>query len=161
MGQPLGQDKKMPFREQWSNMYEYWIRPDSERTPVMQMYQRINNARNNSPELTGHERYFLNQTCGCFYEEIFSVARWINKGDYDSVILVFVNLDTTRTHEACFEIPRYIRLSGDYQICNLVADDPAAKLWSDYRSAEDIYTNGIYVRFWYPNETQYLKLIRK
>jgi hypothetical protein len=161
MGQPLGLAYKMAFREQWANMYDAWTQPDSERSPVAAMYKKINDARSSSAALTGQSRYFLRQTNGYFYEEIFSVARWVGDGDVDSAVLVFVNLDTSGAHSAAFAVPRAIRLSGEYQACNLVADDPAAHLWPDYRSAEDIYASGVYVGFSYPNEVQYLRLVKK
>ena len=54
---------------------------------------------------------------------------------------------------------RAIRLAGSYHAKNLVASTPDEALWLNARTAEDLYSNGIYVQFSYPNEVQYLKLV--
>jgi hypothetical protein len=159
MGQPLGLAEKQVFRESWSSLYEAWTRPDSERAPVATMYRRINAARESAAELRGRGRYFLNLTSGGFHGEIFSVARWVGQSAVGSVVLVFVNLSTSRTHAATFAIPRSVRLAGWYQARNLVAEDPEADLWPSARSAEEIYESGVTVTFGYPNEVQYLRLV--
>ena len=159
MSQPLGFSDKLDFQYEFTNLYDAWTRPDPERPPVANMYRRINAARESSPELRAPARYFLNQRGGGFHGRIFSIARWIDDGTTDSVVLAFVNLDVTSAHAATFDIPSAIRLSGSYNIVNLVADSPASPLWSTSRSASDIFANGIHVRFSYPNEVQYLRLV--
>ncbi|TSK06986.1 MAG: hypothetical protein FPO08_10155 [Geobacter sp.] len=72
--------------------------------------------------------------------------------------LVFVNLNVRHGNAGTFIIPRAIRLSGNYQVRNLVADDPHRQPWGAPRSAEDLYDDGILVVFTLPNEVQYLKL---
>jgi hypothetical protein len=95
---------------------------------------------------------------GGFFEEIFSMARWLPDGEVDAVTLVFVNLSVDRTFSATFAIPRSIRLVGNYQVRNLVSDHPEKTLWPERRSAAQIYENGVYVSFSFPNEVQYLRL---
>jgi hypothetical protein len=158
MGQPLGLAEKQAFRESWSSLYEAWTGPDPDRGPVAEMYRRINAAREGSPELRGRSRYFLSLAGGGFHGEVFSVARWVSRGAVDSVVLVFVNLSTSRTPVATFAVPRSIRLAGSYRARNLVAGDAGADIWPDPRSAEEIYTSGVAVTFAFPNEVQYLNL---
>jgi hypothetical protein len=160
MGQPLGQGHKQAFRESWAHMYDWWTAPDEERSAIAGMYKRINDARNASPELMERQRYFLSTRAGGFRDRIFSVARWIDTGSTDSVVLVFVNLSSTDGDASTFRIPDVIRLAGEYQAVNLVADDPGAHLWPASRTAQDIYTNGVFVQFSLPNEVQYLRLVR-
>lgn len=74
------------------------------------------------------------------------------------MLLVFVNLNPWGTEGGNFAIPRSIRLSGNYQARNLVADNPATPLWNAARSANDIYDQGVYVQFHYPNEVQFIRL---
>lgn len=158
MGQPLGLADKLPFRESWANMYRAWTEGIPEREAVAEMYRRINKAREITPEFHQPNRYFLGLQSGGFHEEIFSIARWQQDGDVDAVTLVFVNLSTYQAHRAVFAIPRSIRLAGNYQVRNLLANDPEATLWPLRRNASDIYNNGIYISFNYPNEAQYLRL---
>jgi hypothetical protein len=158
MGQPLGLDDKLPFRESWSDMYMAWTKPDMDRTPVAEMYRRINAARDGFPELMSTQRYFLNLKDGGLQETVFAVARWVDAGSFDSVVLVFVNLSTANTGNATFGVPKTIRLCGHYMARNLMADNPAAPVWADPITATDIYENGIYVSFSYPNEVQYIQL---
>jgi len=158
MSQPLGIAEKLDFQNQFSNLYEAWSRRDPEREPVAAMYRRINSARDTSPELRGVARYFLNLQGGGFHDRIFSVARWVSAGATDSVVLAFVNLSTSSATAGKFGVPRSIRLAGNYNVTNLVADDPTASLWTSARSAEDLHENGIFVQFSYPNEVQYLRL---
>jgi Alpha amylase, catalytic domain len=158
MGQPLGLADKLPFRESWASLYEEWTRPDPERDGVAEMYRRINAARDTTPALTGPSRYFLNLASSGFHDQIFSVARWVDDGGVAAVVLVFVNLSPVSTPAAVFAMPRSIRLVGDYQAYNMVAQNPSAPLWPAHRSAEDLYASGVYVSFSYPNEVQYLRL---
>ena len=160
MGQPLGLADKLPFRESWAEMYQAWTEDIPEREAVAQMYRRINAARQETAAFQGPNRYFLGLTGGGFHEEIFSAARWVPDGEADAATLVFVNLSLWQAHSATFAIPRAVRLAGDYQVRNLAAGDPQRGLWPAPRSASDIYDNGIYVRFSYPNEVQYLRLER-
>lgn len=160
MGQPLGQDSKLAFRERWENLYQRWTAPDATRDSVATMYRRINRARAQSPELSGDNRYFLSQLTGGFHERIFSVARWISAGISDSIVLVFVNLNAADGVAATFSLPPTLRLSGDYQAVNLVADDADAPLWPHARSADDLRAAGVFVSFSMPNEVQYLRLVQ-
>ncbi|QWV93792.1 hypothetical protein KP004_00945 [Geomonas oryzisoli] len=161
MGQPLGLADKLPFRDSWANMYKAWTDDIPEREAVGRMYLKINQAREATPELREPNRYFLCLVEGGFHEEIYSVARWRGEdGERDAVTLVFVNLDTSHGNAGTFRLPGAIRLSGEYQARNLVADDPNRTLWPAARNAQDIYDNGIYVVFTLPNEVQYLKLVR-
>jgi hypothetical protein len=159
MGQPLGQGPKLSFRDRWEDLYQRWNDPDPGRERVAAFYKRINDARSASPELTGARRYFLNTAGGGFHERIFSVARWIDDGAADSVILVFVNLSPTAGAAATFAVPPVVRLSGRYQAVNLVADDPDAGLWPAPRTADDIRAAGVPVILSLPNEVQYLRLV--
>jgi hypothetical protein len=158
MSQPLGLADKLPFRDSWANMYQAWTDNIPEREAVGQMYRRINDAREATAEFLGSNRYFLSMLGGGFFEEIFSMARWLPDGEVDAVTLVFVNLSIDRTFSATFAIPRSIRLVGNYQVRNLVSDHPEKTLWPQRRSAGEIYENGVYVSFSYPNEVQYLRL---
>jgi hypothetical protein len=159
MGQPLGLAAKQSFRHSWGDMYREWIAQDDRRAPVAQMYRRINAARAAEPALSSPLRYFLARQGAGFEERIFSVARW-DAADPASVVLVFVNLSTTAAHAATFGVPAVLGLEGRYQVRNLVSDDPEAMLWPAARSAAEIHQAGIEVLFSYPNEVQYLKLVR-
>ena len=160
MGQPLGLAAKQSFRQSWGEMYREWTQDDERRTPVAQMYRRINAARAAEAALSSPLRYFLHRKGGGFDERIFAVARWAAPDDGDSVMLVFVNLSTTASRAAIFDIPQDVRLHGRYQVRNLVSDNPETVLWPAARSASDIHEQGIEVLFSYPNEVQYLKLVR-
>lgn len=159
MGQPLGVANKLPFREQWSSMYEAWSADDAERARVAEMYRRINVAREGSAELRSASRYFLELAGGGFHGEIFAVAKWVSRGAVDSVVLVFINLSASGTNAGTFRLPSAIRLAGAYQAKNLVADDPNASIWAAAKTAAELYASGVYVRFSMPNEVQYLVLI--
>jgi hypothetical protein len=159
MGQPLGLADKLDFQTQWTNMYDAWTRDCPDREPVAQMYRRINNAREQRSCFHTPLRYFLPLQSGGFHGRIFSVARWKALEDSDAVVLVFVNLNVRGTESGWFAIPRSIRLHGQYQVFNLVADNPSAGLWDRPRTAEDIYQQGVFVKFYYPNETQFLELV--
>lgn len=159
MGQPLGVANKLPFREQWSSMYEAWSAGDAERARVAEMYRRINAARERSAELRAASRYFLELASSGFHGEIFAVAKWISRGALDSVVLVFINLNAAGPNTGTFRLPRAIRLAGAYQARNLVADDPNAVLWPAAKSAAELSASGIFVRLSMPNEVQYLELI--
>jgi hypothetical protein len=156
MGQPLGIPHKIDFESSWQNIKHHW---DHANPHVKTMYRRINEARHNHPALRGLDRWFLNRQRGSgFNEAIFSVARWSG----DDVVLVFVNLRDHRIGSEVFSVPTAVPLNTAtgvrYQAFNLLADNPDQPLWPQPRTAADIYANGIYVGFSFPNESQYLQL---
>lgn len=158
MTQPLGVGNKVDFQYAWQNISDYW---NHDNPKVFQMYDRINTARAQNSALRSTNRYFLTrQSGGGFNDAIFSTARW----EDDNVMLVFVNLRDQQLGPETFAVPRSLPLNTSagmkYQVRNLVADDPAAPLWPEPRSAEDIFTHGVYVKFGLPNEVQYLLLER-
>lgn len=159
MGQPLGVPNKVNFQSDWTDLKRYW---DNANPSVFDMYRRLNAARENNPALRGTARYFLvRQFGGDRNENIFAVARWAG----DNVLLVFVNLRDRVVPPEVFAIPSALPLDRGtgvtYQVVNLAADNPGQTLWPQPRSADDIYRNGVYVRFGYPNEVQYLLLKRQ
>jgi hypothetical protein len=156
MSQPLGVPYKVDFQNSWQNIKSYW---DGANPAALAMYRRINAARQGSEALRGTQRYFLNRRDGGgFNENVFSVARWSGS----DVVLAFVNLRDHGVSPDVFAVPNAVPLDTGagvrYQAYNLVADDPNAPLWPQPRTAADIYSNGIYVAFSLPNETQYLSL---
>jgi hypothetical protein len=156
MSQPLGVPYKVDFQNSWQNIKSFW---DSANPAALTMYRRINDARHSSPALRGANRWFLTrQNGGGFNENIFAVARWSG----DDVVLAFVNLRDQAVSPDLFAVPGTVPLDGSagvrYQAFNLVADDPNAPLWPQPRTAADIRSNGVYVAFGFPNETQYLRL---
>ena len=156
MSQPLGVPHKLDFQTSWQNVKQWW---DAGQEHVSTIYRRVNTARNEHSSLRGVNRYFLHrQYGGGFNENIFSVARWAG----DDIVLVFVNLRDQIVAPDIFCCPAVVPLdtASDilYQAYNLIADDPTAPLWPQPRTAADIHQNGIYVKFNYPNEIQYLNL---
>lgn len=156
MGQPLGIPYKVNFESAWENLKPYW---DTANAGVFSLYRRINSARQGSQALRSTNRHFLRRQFGQgFNDNIFSAARWAN----DEVVLVFVNLRDYISGPEVFAIPDRVPLDGSpgvkYQAYNLLADDPNVPLWSEARTAADIYRNGVYVEFHFPDESQYLQL---
>jgi hypothetical protein len=157
MGQPLGVPNKVDFQHTWQSLKAHW---DGANAQVFGMYGRINDARRRHPALRSTHRYFLTrQFGGGFNENIFSVARW----EGDDVVLVFVNLRDAVVAPETFAIPPAVPLQADaeYQVVNLVADDPNQTLWPEARRGAAIHREGVHVRFHLPNEVQYLLLKRR
>lgn len=156
MSQPLGVAHKVNFETAWTDLRPFW---DNANPGVFAMYRRINLARDNHPALRGTARYFLQRRSGGgMNQDIFAVARWSG----DDQVLVFVNLRERGVAPDVFEIPAALPLDRRpgvrYQVFNLVADDPDQPLWPQPRSADEIYRDGVFVRFNLPNEVQYLQL---
>lgn len=156
MTQPLGVQHKVDFQNSWQDIKHYW---DTSNQHVFTVYNRINNVRKDNKALRSTNRYFLNKKySGGFNENIFSIARWTE----DNIVLVFVNLRDYITGPETYTIPDAVPLDKNspvtYQAYNLIADDPNAPLWPQPRTAADIYQNGVYVKFNFPNDIQYIKL---
>ena len=157
MGQPLGVPYKVDFQNSWQDLKGYW---DGANPQVYGLYGRINEARRTHSALRSPQRYFLTrQYGGGFNENIFSAARW----EGDDIILVFVNLRDGVVDPETYAIPAAVPLQAGatYQVVNLVADDPNQTLWPNPRRGADIQRDGVYVRFNFPNEVQYLLLKRQ
>ncbi|MBK8337074.1 MAG: hypothetical protein IPL03_11000 [Sterolibacteriaceae bacterium] len=157
MGQPLGVPYKVDFQNSWQDLKWFW---DGANPQVFGLYGRINEARRAHPALRSTQRYFLSrQFGGGFNENIFSVARWQG----DDIVLAFVNLRDGVVNPETFTIPSALPLQPDanYQAVNLVADNPNQPLWPNARRGADILRDGIYVKFSFPNEVQYILLKRQ
>ncbi len=157
MSQPLGVPYKVDFQNSWQDLKGFWDRANPQ---VFGLYGRVNEARRAHPALRSTNRHFLTRQYGStFNENIFSAARW----DGDDVMLVFVNLRDKVVEPETYAIPSAVPLQSGakYQVVNLVADDPNQTLWPNPRSGVDINREGIYVRFNFPNEVQYLLLKRQ
>ncbi len=156
MSQPLGVPYKVDFQNTWQDIKWFW---DRSNPSVFGLYGRINEARRTQSALRSTNRYFLTrQFGGGFNENIFSAARW----EGDEVVLVFVNLRDNGIDPETYAIPGNVPLQdgANYQVVNLVADDPNQTLWPNPRSGADIRRDGVFVRFNFPNEVQYLRLKR-
>jgi hypothetical protein len=156
MSQPLGVPYKVDFQNTWQDIKWFWDRANPS---VYGLYGRINEARRTQPALRSTNRYFLTrQNGGGFNENIFGAARW----EGDEVVLVFVNLRDSGIDPETYAIPGNVPLQdgANYQVVNLVADDPNQTLWPNPRSGADIRRDGVFVRFNLPNEVQYLRLRR-
>jgi hypothetical protein len=156
MSQPLGVPDQIDFKSSWQNLKGYW---DQARPDVARMYRRINVSREQNPALRSTNRYFLEkQTGGGVNENIFSVARWAGQ----NIVLAFVNLRDQPIDPEVFAIPNAVPLAQSqnvrYQAYNLLADDPTSPLWPQPQSGADLHRNGIFVRFSYANEAQYISL---
>ena len=157
MSQPLGVQYKVDFQNTWQDLKWFWDRANPQ---VFGLYGRINEARRTHPALRSTQRYFLTrQYGGGFNENIFSAARW----EGDDIVLVFVNLRDGVVDPETFSIPGTVPLQSgaNYQVVNLVADDPNQTLWPTARRGADIQRDGVYVKFNFPNEVQYLLLKRQ
>ncbi|MGB0126625.1 MAG: alpha-amylase family glycosyl hydrolase [Rhodocyclaceae bacterium] len=157
MGQPLGVPYKVDFQNSWQDLKSFW---DNANPQVFGLYGRINEARRAHPALRSTNRNFLTrQYGGGFNENIFSVARW----EGDDIVLAFVNLRDGVLDPETFAIPAAVPIRSDarYQAVNLVADNPNQSLWPATRRGSDILQNGVFVRFNFPNEVQYLLLKRQ
>ncbi len=152
MGQPLGIREKVDFQNSWRNIKGFW---DAVNLDVEAFYKRINEARADHAALRGTKRFFMRKKNGRgFNDDIFSVARWAK----DDIVLVFINLRHYVISPETFSVPPDLPLTGKYQAVNLAADDPNALLWPQPLSAEELRKKGIFVRFRYPNEVQYIAL---
>lgn len=157
MTQPLGISSKIDFQCSWQNLVSYW---ENANPNVFDMYGRINRAREEHSALRSTNRYFLkSRDKNNFNEDIFSVAKW----DEDDLVFIFVNLRNSGVKSEVFAVPTSVplQLDASYQIVNLVADDPNQEIWQSPRLGKDIYRDGIYVQFKFPNEVQYLLLKRR
>lgn len=157
MGQPLGVPYKVDFQNSWQDVKWFW---DGANPQVFGLYGRINEARRVHPALRSTQRHFLTrQYGGGFNENIFSVARW----EGDDIVLAFVNLRDNVIDPESFAIPPNLPLQpgANYQAVNLVADNPNQPLWPQARRGSDIYRDGVFVKFNFPNEVQYLLLKRQ
>jgi len=78
-------------------------------------------------------------------------------------MLVFVNLRDVVVDPETYAIPAALPLQAgaNYQVVNLVADDPNQTLWPNPRRGADIQREGVHVKFNFPNEVQYLLLKRQ
>jgi len=77
-------------------------------------------------------------------------------------VLAFINLRDRQIDSEVFAIPNDVPIAQSqgvrYQAYNLLADDPKAPLWPQPQSGADLHRNGIFIRFSYPNEAQYISL---
>jgi hypothetical protein len=153
----------------WDGLNSGW------KTPLLNAYQRINNARARSQALRSQQNYFLVKQAGGGYDaDLFAVAKYIQPGVSvvsQEVVFVFVNNNCQVNRSQVFSLNALyhgqnwfgIQEGHTYNVVDLVSTNPAAELWGSSRTGSDLINNGIYVglnsTYYSGQHAQFLKLI--
>ena len=164
--------KSIPNFKRYNSMTNVWI---NRNWGIQTMYGRVNNARRNSPALQSQNVYYLGtSSTGTYDPTIFAVAKYQDPGAsaaMQDVVFAFVNNNYLggATRSQTFNVNAVtgtganrfgIVPSHTYNIVNLLANDPAAKVWGSDRTGTDIVSNGISVVLNAAGgQAQYLKLV--
>ncbi|MGA0110511.1 MAG: alpha-amylase family glycosyl hydrolase [Chthoniobacterales bacterium] len=167
--------KNIPNFKVFNEMTSIW--DSSNRDWALQgFYGRVNKARRASPALQSRNQYFLSRLGGGggFVDEMFAVAKVQQPGASASgqeVVLVFVSNNyraygpgtgPAATFDLGGSVATWLGIEDDknYNIKDLLADDPAAAIWSTPRSGADLKANGLYVGLPYEGRhAHYLRLV--
>ena len=136
----------------WHNMQALWNNRDG---LLEEAYSRLHHARMANPATRTHDQWYLDRTTGGAHDRIFSVLKYDRFGwdpAHQNVMLNFVNLDPWNERSGTFALAGVNAISLDpsrnYNVRNLMGDDPNAYLWpGDGRTGQDLLDNGISVTF--------------
>ncbi|HMP73206.1 MAG TPA: carbohydrate-binding protein [Kiritimatiellia bacterium] len=137
----------------WHNMMPLWNNQD---LPLKDAYSRLNRARLQNLTTRLHDQWYLDRTGGQGPDQqIFSVLKYDRFGwdpAHQNVVLNFVNLTPWTGRGATFDLATvqaiYINPSRNYNVRNLLADDPNVYLWpGNGRTGQDLINNGLAIDF--------------
>lgn len=136
----------------WHNMQALWNNRDG---LLEEAYSRLHHARMANPATRTHDQWYLDQTSGGAHDRIFSVLKYDRFGwdpAHQNVMLNFVNLDPWNERSGTFALSGVDAIALDpsrnYNIRNLMGDDPNDYLWAgEGRTGQDLLDNGISVTF--------------
>ncbi len=156
----------------WNNLNSGW------KTPLLNAYQRINDARGRSPALRSHQNYFLSKQGGGGYDaDIFAVTKVVLPGvsvASQEVVFVFVNnnYQANASRSQTFSLNATadngqnwfgIVSSHNYNIVDLASTNPSAFIWGSDKPGSNLVANGIYVGLngdtFSGQQAQFLKLV--
>ena len=176
--------KNIPNFKVYNNMASIWNNRTADEWKLQAFYGRVNKARLAAPALQSQNVYFLSkkQVGGGYDDGIFAVGKVQNLGQTgggngNSVVFAFVNNNhqATATTSATFDLNAKvpgtdlnyfgIDRARNYNVKDLLADNPNSYVWPTSRSGADLIDNGLYVGL--PNaaavtgsyQAQYLQLV--
>jgi hypothetical protein len=165
-------------------MVSIWNSRTDDEWKLQAFYGRVNKARLAAPALQSQNVYFLSkkQVGGGYDDAIFAVGKVQNLGQTgggngNSVVFAFVNNNprANATASATFDLNAKvpgtdlnyfgIDRGRNYNVKDLLADNPNSYLWATSKSGADLIDNGLYVGL--PNaaavpesyQAQYLQLV--
>ena len=176
--------KNIPNFKVYNNMASIWNNRTADELKLQTFYGRVNKARLAAPALQSQNVYFLSkkQVGGGYDDGIFAVGKVQNLGQTgggngNSVVFAFVknNPRVTTAASATFDLNAKvpgtdlnyfgIDRGRNYNVKDLLADNPNSYVWATSKSGADLIDNGLYVGL--PNaaavtgsyQAQYLQLV--
>ena len=169
--------KSIPNFKRYNHMTNIWTAAGW-KAPLEEAYQRINNARLNSPALRSQLNYFIERDdTDAWDPDILSLVKFQQAGvsaASQDVVMVFVNHNyegsTNRwgTFKLNAELSPGVNWFGiqpghDYQIVDLMSPNPTNYVWGSPTSGADLIADGITVGLtgnpFEGQQAQYLRLI--
>jgi hypothetical protein len=176
--------KNIPNFKVYNNMASIWSNRTADEWKLQAFYGRVNKARLAAPALQSQNVYFLSkkQVGGGYDDAIFAVGKVQNLGQTgggngNSVVFAFVKNNPRATTAASATFDLNAKVPGtdlnyfgidrgrNYNVKDLLADNPNSYLWATSKSGADLIDNGLYVGL--PNaaavpesyQAQYLQLV--
>jgi hypothetical protein len=176
--------KNIPNFKVYNNMVSIWNSRTDDEWKLQAFYGRVNKARLAAPALQSQNVYFLSkkQVGGGYDDAIFAVGKVQNLGQTgggngNSVVFAFVKNNPRATTAASATFDLNAKVPGtdlnyfgidrgrNYNVKDLLADNPNSYLWATSKSGADLIDNGLYVGL--PNaaavpesyQAQYLQLV--
>jgi glycosidase len=176
--------KNIPNFKVYNNMASIWNNRTADEWKLQAFYGRVNKARLAAPALQSQNVYYLSkkQVGGGYDDSIFAVGKIKNIGQTagaagNSVVFAFANNNyranatVASTFDLNAKVPgtdlNYFGIdrARNYNVKDLLADNPNSYVWATSRSGADLIDNGLYVGL--PNaaavtgsyQAQYLQLV--
>ena len=176
--------KNIPNFKVYNNMANIWNNRTTDEWKLQTFYGRVNKARLAAPALQSQNVYYLSkkQVGGGYDDNLFAVGKVRNLGQAagaagNSVVFAFANNNyranatVASTFDLNAKVPgtdlNYFGIdrARNYNVKDLLADNPNSYVWATSRSGADLIDNGLYVGL--PNaaavtgsyQAQYLQLV--
>jgi len=176
--------KNIPNFKVYNNMASIWNNRTADEWKLQAFYGRVNKARLAAPALQSQNVYYLSkkQVGGGYDDNLFAVGKVRSLGQAagaagNSVVFAFANnnyranANVAATFDLNAKVPgtdlNYFGIdrARNYNVKDLLADNPNSYVWATSRSGADLIDNGLYVGL--PNaaavtgsyQAQYLQLV--
>ncbi len=158
-GDDFGEKHSMPFKQH--RPVGALQTPSDAGEQIAEHLRRAGKAKTSLPALQDNNRAFLDLKTGGADGELLAMTRFPDPGKKGNPVVVFANFNNSRTRENVFVLDDQTRSRIDpdkrYQVRDLMADDPKAKLWNPPMTGRELLDRGIFARL-SPYQVQALEL---
>ena len=160
-GDEFGENRGLAFKQ--SKPVGALEDPSPAGLALAEQLRRAGAAKSSLEALRDDNRVFLDPKVGEADRDLLALARNADAGKAGNPVIVLANFNDGLTRENAFTLDEATRARLDpnqrYQVRDLMADDPAAPLWSQPLTGKELLERGLFAKL-SPYQVQALELFK-